>query len=156
MRTLLLALYVAGICSAASAATTKMISVMERNSTAYVSSAELERSAAIAVKKLPGTDAIVACSEARCARVKSFLIEGEVIWVNVAELAKALGFAARFSLDRQQIHFEIDDKSPPTDSSITGIGDLAPNLRLARLDGRPVSLADFRGQRVLIQSWGSW
>jgi peroxiredoxin len=36
------------------------------------------------------------------------------------------------------------------------VGSIAPNLRLTRLDGTPVSLDEFRGQRVLINSWASW
>ena len=36
------------------------------------------------------------------------------------------------------------------------VGAIAPNLRLTKLDGAPVSLDEFRGQRVLINSWASW
>jgi peroxiredoxin len=74
----------------------------------------------------------------------------------VAELAKALGFAARFSDDQRQVRFELASKPAPADDSVTRVGDLAPNFRVARLDGTPVSLAAFRGKRVLIQSWASW
>jgi hypothetical protein len=156
MRTLLLAAIVAGTCMVANAASTKIISITERDGAAYVSAADLESSAAIAVKNLPGTDAVVACSADRCAKVRRVVREGEVTWVNVAELAKALGFEARFSNDRRQVQFKSETKSTPADGSVTRVGDLAPNFRLPRLDGSPVSLADFRGKRVLIQSWGSW
>jgi peroxiredoxin len=67
-----------------------------------------------------------------------------------------LAFSARFSVDRRLVQFEGKAKSAATDSFITRVGDLAPNFRVVRLDGRPVSLADFRGKRVLIQSWASW
>ena len=141
---------------AANGADPGMLPVADRSGVAYVPSTELERNAAIAIKKLPGLDTIVACSEARCAQVKGSLREGDVTLVNVAELAKALGFAARFSDGRRQVHLEAGPKSSPAEGSITRVGDLAPNFRVARLDGSPVSLADFRGKRVLIQSWGSW
>lgn len=36
------------------------------------------------------------------------------------------------------------------------VGDLAPDFKLAKLDGSSVRLSDFRGQRVLINSWASW
>ena len=36
------------------------------------------------------------------------------------------------------------------------VGQLAPNFRLPKLQGGTVSLADFRGKRVLIESWASW
>jgi len=152
----MIAAFVTGTCLAANAAETKMIAVTERNGAAYVSATELERSGDIAVKKLPGGDAVVACSEDRCARVKAFLREGNVTLVNVAELAKALGFAIRFAENRRQVHFEAEPKSSAATGSITRVGDVAPNFRVARLDGSPVSLADFRGKRVLIQSWASW
>jgi len=156
MRTLGFTAVIAGICMVASAAITKIIPIAERDGAAYASSADLESGAAIAVKKLPGSDAFVVCSADRCAQVRSIVREGEVTWVNVAELAKALGFAPRFSNDRRQVQFEVESKLSSGDTSITRVGDLAPNFRMALLDGSPVSLADFRGKRVLIQSWGSW
>jgi len=156
MRTLLLAALLAGTSTTANAADTKMIPVTERDGAPYASAAELERSAAIAIKSLPGSDAVVACSQDRCARVKSFVREGNVTWVGVTELAKALGFVARFSEDRRQVRFEAERKPLPADGSVTRVGHLAPNFRVARLDGSPVSLTDFHGKRVLIQSWASW
>jgi len=36
------------------------------------------------------------------------------------------------------------------------IGNLAPDFRLSKLDGSSVRLSDFRGKRVLINSWASW
>ena len=156
MRTLVMAALLAGACLAGYAAEMKMTSVSDRNGVAYVPATELERSAGIAIKKLPGSDAVVACSEDRCARVKGFLREGDVTLVDVTELVRTLDFSARFSDDRRQVQFETKSKSSPADSAITRVGDLAPNFRVSRLDGTPVSLADFRGKRVVIQSWASW
>src|SRR5687767_2710561 len=156
MRISVITVFLAGVCIAAGAAQTGMIPVTERNGAAYVSTTELERSAGIAVKKLPGSDAVAACLEDRCAPMKGFLREGDLTLVNVAELANALGFTARFSDDRRKVQFEAEPKPVPADGSITRVGDLAPNFRVARLDGSPVSLADFRGKRVLIQSWFRW
>ena len=156
LKTMVIAAVVASSCAAASAAETRMIPVTQRNGIAYVPASELERSAGIAIKSLPGSDTIAACSEARCARLKEFLREGDVTFVNVTELQKALGLTARFSDDRRQVQLVAKGKFPIADGSITRVGDLAPNFRLARLDGTPVSLADFRGKRVLIQSWASW
>ena len=153
---LVIAAVVASSCAAASAAETRMIPVTQRNGIAYVPASELERSAGIAIKSLPGSDTVAACSEARCARLKEFLREGDVTFIDVTELQKALGLATRFSDDRRQVQLVAKGKFPIADGSITRVGDLAPNFRLARLDGTPVSLADFRGKRVLIQSWASW
>jgi hypothetical protein len=155
MRALLFALGLAGLGLTVSAGTSRMMTVADHNHTAYVSSVELEKAAAIAIKLLPGTDTIAACSEDRCARLKDFLREGDVISVNVAEIAKAMGLTATFSDDRRQVQFEAATPTYPN-TSVTGVGDLVPNLRLVTLSGSPVSLADFRGKRLLIQSWGSW
>src|SRR5947207_13911524 len=106
MRTLLLAAYVAGICTTVNAATPKMITVTVRNGVAYSSATEFERGAAIATKRLPCSIEVVACSEDRCTRVKGFLREVNVTLVNVAELATALGFAAWFRCDGMQGQLE--------------------------------------------------
>ena len=156
MRTLLMAVLVVSTCLAAGVADPGMIVVAERNGVIYAPAADLERIAAVAIKNLPGMDTVVACSEARCAQVKDFLREGDATLVNVAELAKALGFATRFSDARRQVRFEPQPRSSLPGDLVTHVGDLAPNFRVARLDGSPVSLADFRGKRVLIQSWASW
>ncbi len=132
------------------------MNLMDRNGNAYVSASELERGASVAIKRLPGSDAVVACSEDRCARVKGVFREGSVTWVSATELANALGFGTRFSDDRRQVRFEAEGKPSHAGDSVTHVGDLAPNFRLPRLDGSAVSLADFRGRRVLIQSWASW
>jgi peroxiredoxin len=35
-------------------------------------------------------------------------------------------------------------------------GDMAPNFELKNLNGKSVQLADFRGQGVVLNFWGSW
>ena len=133
-----------------------MIAVTERDHAAYVSSIELENRAAIAIKLLPSADRVVACSEERCAQLEHFVHEGGVVLVDVAELAKALGVTARFSDDRRQVQLDGSATAAPTADAANGVGDFVPNLRLITIGGAQVSLADFRGKRLLIQSWGSW
>jgi peroxiredoxin len=36
------------------------------------------------------------------------------------------------------------------------VGDLAPDITLPGLDGAPIRLSDFRGQRLLVFMWASW
>ena len=134
----------------------KMMAVTERDGTAYVAGSELARQAGIAVKGLPGSSAVVACLDDRCAQLKGSQREGEEIWVSTSELSQALGLAARFSADRRLVGFSPAAQTPAPADSITRVGQLAPNFRVTRLDGTAVSLADFRGKRVLIQSWASW
>jgi hypothetical protein len=134
----------------------KMISVMEQSGVAYVGAPELERVAHIAVKKLQDNDAVAVCSGERCAMVKDFVRKDGKIWVNAAALAKALAMSAHFSADRSSVNFVVEPREDADASSPARVGQLAPNFRVARLDGGTVSLADFRGKRVLINSWASW
>lgn len=36
------------------------------------------------------------------------------------------------------------------------VGDMAPELKIKTLDGRPLSLADYRGKYVLLDFWATW
>jgi len=39
---------------------------------------------------------------------------------------------------------------------IIGVGDRAPEVRLQSVDGKTVSLADYRGKVVLVHFWATW
>jgi hypothetical protein len=134
----------------------KMLPVMQQDGTSYVAATELARDAAIAIKKLPGSEFVVACSGERCAQLKDFLHRGDELWVGTAALARALGLSARFADDQRQVRFELASQDPSARDATAQVGQLAPNFRLPKLAGGTVSLADFRGRRVLIQSWASW
>ncbi len=134
----------------------RMIAVTERAGTAYVAGSELARQAGIAVKGLPGSGAVVVCLDDRCALLQSAVREGGEIWVSTSELSKALGLDLHFSTDRRLVGFSQAVLKPAPGDSITSVGHLAPNFRVTKLDGTALSLADFHGQRVLIQSWASW
>ena len=41
-------------------------------------------------------------------------------------------------------------------SSGTKVGEAAPDFQLQSLDGRTVSLSDFRGQPILLNFWATW
>ena len=43
-----------------------------------------------------------------------------------------------------------------TDHKPVGVGDLAPEFTLPTLNGRDVSLSDYRGRRVILFMWASW
>jgi peroxiredoxin len=42
------------------------------------------------------------------------------------------------------------------DHKIIGVGDHAPEIRLQSVDGKTVSLADYRGKVVLVHFWATW
>jgi len=71
-------------------------------------------------------------------------------------LSKALGLGAQFSRDKRQVRFDVVAREPSGSDPVAAVGQLAPNFRLPKLEGGTVSLAEFRGKRVLIESWASW
>ena len=134
----------------------KTISVLERGGRAYVRAAALSQDLGIAVKQIPGQKLVVACQAERCAPLGETLLEDGQLLISVESLTSALSASAQFEADRKKVGFRF---APPGDSSpgtVAKVGGLAPNFRLAKLDGTPVALSDFRGKRVLINSWASW
>jgi hypothetical protein len=145
-----------GACTFGHSDEPKMIPVIEQDGTTYVAGTALARDAAIAIKKLPGNDIVVACSSERCAQLKDFLKKGDELWVSTASLTRALGLSARFTDDKRQVRFDVVAQKPSASDPTAGVGQLAPDFLLPKLEGGTVSLADFRGKRVLIESWASW
>lgn len=46
--------------------------------------------------------------------------------------------------------------APPAPTTGTGTGNLAPDFTLTNLDGKTVSLSDFRGKLVWLNFWATW
>jgi hypothetical protein len=130
--------------------------VIARDAKAHVTAAALEREAGIVVKGLPGRAEFVACGPDRCAPVKSVLTSGDTMLVPVAGLSDALNLTANFDEGRRHVTFISTPRGADNATGLARVGAIAPNLRLTKLDGTPVTLDEFRGQRVLINSWASW
>ena len=130
--------------------------VIIREEQAHVTAAALEREAGIVVKRLPGRAEFVACGPDRCAPVKSVLTSGDAMHVPVAGLSDALNLTANFDEGRRHVTFVPAPRPADGATGPARVGAIAPNLRLTRLDGTPVTLDEFRGQRVLINCWASW
>ena len=43
-----------------------------------------------------------------------------------------------------------------TATTSVNVGDEAPDFTLSSLDGRRVSLSDYRGKKVIVFMWASW
>ena len=132
-----------------------LINVVQRDGEAHVRAADLERGG-IAIKRLSGQKELVACSGDRCGLIKEFIRDGSDLLVRVEAVSKALDAKANFDADRRRVRFDFALSSTTDGDSTAGVGQLAPDFRLRKLDGSRVALSDFRGKRVLINSWASW
>jgi hypothetical protein len=132
------------------------MTVKHRHGVAYVAASTLERDGAIAVKPMPGDDAVVVCAEERCGLVQDCLRDGGEVWLSANAVAEALDFGAQFGVDRNSVHFVKRPRNGTRDHAPIQVGQLSPNFRIATLGGGTVSLDQFGGRRVLINSWASW
>ena len=130
--------------------------VIVKGGEAHVAAAALEREAGIVIKKLSGRGGFVACGAEQCAPLKSALTDGDTLLVPVAGLSEALNLTANFDENRRHVALVPASRNASNTAGVARVGSIAPNLRLTKLDGTPVSLDEFRGQRVLINSWASW
>jgi hypothetical protein len=149
--------WVIGMFAASSVlAETVPVPVVIRDGQNYVNSKDLEQTAGIAIKSISSDKQIVACYGDRCALVNEFIREKEGVIVKVDLLEKALRVNASFDSSRTTVRFDSSATNDMLDDSLPQVGRLAPDFRLAKLDGTVMSLSDLRGKRVLINSWASW
>lgn len=130
--------------------------VILRNGEPHVSSGALERESGIVVKRLPGRGEFIVCGTRRCAPLKSVLADGNTFLVPVSGLSEAMNLTANFDEGRQHVALASAPGEFAATEGAARVGAIAPNFRLTKLDGSPVSLDELRGQRVLINSWASW
>lgn len=134
----------------------QMIPILVRDGREYASAATLATVYQIGLKSLPGRTEFTLCHQDRCALVNAVVTElNENQLVGVEALAKALGAESVFDSGRKSVGFTFS-KMAGISPGVPQAGSFAPHLTLKTLDGKPVSLADFRGRRVLINSWASW
>jgi peroxiredoxin len=133
------------------------VPIVERAGKSYVDAKALATGLQIGLKPLPGRAEFVLCHENRCALISSVLTDanGEQL-VEVQTLAKALNAEAVFSSGGKSVGFKFSEAAPATSPGQPQTGGFAPNFTLTTLTGKTVSLADYRGRRVLINSWASW
>ena len=140
----------------AAAASAAPLPTITKDGATYVAAAALERDAGIVTKRLPGRGEFVACGKELCAPLKGVVTDGDTLLVPVAALSKAMSLTANFDDSRRHVTFVPAPRESGAKTGPARVGALAPNLRLTKLDGTPVTLDELRGQRVLINSWASW
>lgn len=139
------------------AAENQVVPVLEHEGRDYVSAKALTALLQIELKPLPGREEFVLCRQDRCALVKAVVVaaNGENL-VEVTALAKALSAEATFVPGRKHVRFTFSESSTNKLDELPQTGGFAPNFTLTTLTGKKVSFAEYRGRRVLINSWASW
>ncbi|SDC32159.1 Peroxiredoxin [Pelagirhabdus alkalitolerans] len=88
-------------------------------------------------------------------------------WIIMAVLLGLFGWAVYDFLDEGDDvtadDFEVTDETDlegdgaiDSDSIGLNIGDTAPNFELETLSGDTIQLSDYRGERVMLNFWGTW
>lgn len=110
--------------------------------------------AAIGAKVEDQGGRVVVCSGDLCVPVDPVgsADPGDMIRVSLSALGEPLGL--KWELLRERGELRVTTRRPAE----TGLraGDLAPDFTLPDLEGRPVSLRDFRGHKVAFYAWASW
>ncbi|WP_457600901.1 peroxiredoxin family protein [Hydrogenivirga sp.] len=71
-------------------------------------------------------------------------------------MSKNLAYGLGILLVALMLYLGLFTNSQHTTSSGLGKGDIAPDFTLKTIDGREVSLKDYRGKVVLINFWATW
>jgi hypothetical protein len=132
------------------------LATITKDGATYVAAAALEREAGIVTKRLPAHGEFVACGKELCAPLKGVVTDGDTLLVPVAALSEAMSLTANFDDSRRHVTFVPAPRESGARNGPVRVGALAPNLRLSKLDGTPVTLDELRGQRLLINGWASW
>lgn len=130
--------------------------VVSRDGQNYVSSKHLEEKLGVAIKSLPAEKQTVACYRERCAVLEGVISGADGLLVRVDSVEKGLNARATVDQSSETVTFQFSRPDGVAADALPGVGRLAPDFRLTRLDGSSINFSDFRGKRVLINSWASW
>ncbi len=78
--------------------------------------------------------------------------QGKITWFNLSEFARLVRQPAAF--DAEQATWFFGPRSEEQNAYLDSLE--APNFTLPDVNGKPHSLSDFRGKKVLLITWASW
>jgi hypothetical protein len=78
--------------------------------------------------------------------------KGSVTWFNLTEFARLI--KQPFAADAKNSVWYFGPRTAEQNGYLASLE--APNFTLPDLNGKPHSLSDFRGQKVLLVTWASW
>lgn len=76
--------------------------------------------------------------------------QGSITWFNLSEFARLL----RQPVAREASVWYFGPRSDEQNAFVSSL--VAPNFKLPDMNGKPHSLSDFRGKKVLLLTWASW
>lgn len=118
----------------------------------WVTLADLKRATGFVVKP-QGICRDELCFPIPKGRKDAFLIkQGKTTWFNLSEFARLVRQPAAF--DSEQAAWYFGPRAEQQNAYIDSLE--APNFTLPDVNGKPHSLSDFRGKKVLLITWASW
>ncbi len=92
------------------------------------------------------------------ARKSAFLsTQGKITWFNLSEFGRLLRQPAAHDASVGEAKDAVWFFGPRSEEQNSFVSSLsAPNFTLPDMNGKPHSLADFRGKKVLLLTWASW
>ncbi len=118
----------------------------------WITTAELTRATGFELKP-QGVCRKELCFPLPSARKSEFLTKhGNIQWFNLSAFARLLHQPIAF--DRNLATWYFGPRPEVQNNFLASFQ--APNFTLPDMDGKPHSLADFRGKKVLIVTWASW
>ena len=118
----------------------------------WITLAELTRATGFEVKP-QGVCRAELCFPLPAARKSEFLIKrGNIQWFNLSAFARMLHQPIAF--DRALATWYFGMRPEVQNNYLSSFQ--APNFTLPDMNGKPHSLSDFRGKKVLIVTWASW
>lgn len=134
---------------------------VEEGSALWVGADDLAGALGTSLKVVPPNGPAVFCRAENCVPLpldgRAARRSGEGVLVEVAAACRGLGLRYRVDRGARAILLEADPLARrPATTSPVDVGHPGPDLELTLLDGKPVRISSFRGQRVLVQAWASW
>lgn len=112
------------------------------------------------VTPLPERRGLIVCTEKSCMPFTGKYLRGEgsAALAPARRLARALAAEVNWNPERRKVSLQRGDGLSSGEGPGQGLspGSLVPEVTLADLDGKPISLGAFRGKKTLLYMWASW
>jgi len=131
---------------------TEIAAAADSSSDLWISTADLARATRFAIKP-QGVCRDELCFPLPKNRMAEFVSKkGATTWFNLSEFARLI--KQSFIVDQKNSVWYFGAREAEQNSYLSSLE--APNFTLPDLNGKLHSLADFRGQKVLLVTWASW